>query len=404
MNLTFLFHSVLIAVLSMGDAGGKLPAGQSYVGRCLPSEKSTYVDKVSGLTVTILTTYKGYDYKFYQTHPSWTADGKHVVFLSDRTGSMQLYAINENSGRIIQLTDDTGGGFGYLDRRANRIYRLVDGKVWAFDIGAIIVDGESGTCKPADTYRREVADVPGNFKLGSRPTLDADGERLYFEFSGPKPDYLPSGIVEVNIITGKCRKVLQAPFRVGHVQANPLVPGLIMLCDATSNNTSNRMWLTDTHDPKSLRPFYKETHNEWITHEVWAGPDRALFVFWPHKDMGDSPRGLATIRLADNKVTLHADRHRYWHFNATPDLRYAVADTMEGELYLIDLVRGEDKLLTQGHRTPSELSHCHPSISPDGKRVFFASKHLGIYDLMTVEIPLWDNIPPIGSKLEKEKR
>jgi len=60
--------------------------------------------------------------------------------------------------------------------------------------------------------------------------------------------------------------------------------------------------------------------------------------------MGDTPMGLAGIRLPDNKVTVHCSDHRYWHTAGSPDQRYAVADTMAGEIYLIDLTRGRGKL------------------------------------------------------------
>ena len=126
---------------------------------------------------------------------------------------------------------------------------------------------------------------------------------------------------------------------------------------------------------------------------MWAGPDRALFIYWPHKDMGDSPVGLASIRIPDNKVIVHCSDHRYWHPTGSPDQRYAVADTMDGEIYWIDLVLSQDKLLVKWDRTDGMQAHSHPSVSPDGKRVLFVSEQFGNSDLMTVEIPPWEKIP-----------
>jgi len=83
-------------------------------------------------------------------------------------------------------------------------------------------------------------------------------KRLYFNYSGDHLDYLPSGIIEVNILTGQVKTMLDAPFRGDHTQANPSVPGLIMCCDAIQDNTPQRMWLIDANLPNSMRSFYKD--------------------------------------------------------------------------------------------------------------------------------------------------
>jgi oligogalacturonide lyase len=83
----------------------------SDVGKHFPSEKKSYVDEVTGLEVTVLTSSPANDVRIYQTHPQWTADGKWVVFRTkDRSadGTQQAFAVNEASGDIVQLTDGPG--------------------------------------------------------------------------------------------------------------------------------------------------------------------------------------------------------------------------------------------------------------------------------------------------------
>lgn len=50
----------------------------------------------------------------YDHSPQWSADGKTIYFLSDRTGEGQIWAIGTNGKRIHQVSDIKGGieGFG----------------------------------------------------------------------------------------------------------------------------------------------------------------------------------------------------------------------------------------------------------------------------------------------------
>jgi len=91
-------------------------ASASNVGKRYLSEKTSYVDPVTGLTVTVLTTDPAGTSKPYQTHTTWTADGKWILGRSNRGGNgSQAFLINETTGDIIQLTDGPGTGTGSLN-------------------------------------------------------------------------------------------------------------------------------------------------------------------------------------------------------------------------------------------------------------------------------------------------
>ncbi len=173
---------------------------------------------------------------------------------------------------------------------------------------------------------------------------------------------------------------------MGHCQAHPSETGVISYCHETGGDAPQRMWIVRS-DGSGNRPFYAETYDEWVTHEVWWTPDRMLFTIWPKDDaMKAKPHGIASVSLADFSHRIH-DQFPYWHVCGTPDGKYAIGDTFDGELFLIDTRTGKRELMTQGHRPANATSHPHQSISPDGKRVLFVSSKFGNWDLMTVDLP-----------------
>src|SRR6185436_3319361 len=72
---TLLSFSLSLALLSPVAA---------QIGRRFPAEKKIVPDPVTGVPLTFLTSTPNGDSKIYQTHRQWTADGKWVVFRSNR--------------------------------------------------------------------------------------------------------------------------------------------------------------------------------------------------------------------------------------------------------------------------------------------------------------------------------
>jgi hypothetical protein len=323
--------------------------GSSHVGKRWPSEERTYKDAVTGLEVTMLTTSPAKDDKIYQTHPNWTADGRYIVFMSDRGGTNQYYALSEQTGSIVQLTDDEGPGNATLSRTENRMYYVAGRRIWDLDIDSILKgDGpehESG-------FRKRVADFPDNAKLSGTITLDSDEKTIYLGVEYSEKSW---GLLALDIGTGKYSKVIDTDFRIGHCQAHPSRSGLIMYCWETGGDSPQRTWLVNA-DGRGNGPFYKETYDEWVTHEIWWGSDKALFTIWPkNQEMLRKPHGIAYVTLEDRSLHILSQK-KYWHVGGSPDGKWAVGATV----------------------------HPHPSFSPDGSKVLFCSQKNDNWDLCLV--------------------
>ncbi len=378
------FSSLIIALV----VSAAMHASASNVGKQFPSEKKTFTDEKSGLQITALTTSKSKDDKLYQTHPNWLADGEHIIFNSDRSGETQLFAVNEASGVITQLTDGSPISFACLDRRRNHLIIIQDSKVKRIDAGRILADSAQDSLKTASAYETICGVLPEHFELRDKHTLDADGQWLYQCIRDKNTDeYM---LVKFNLESGEWTRFLKPSFMPGHIQANPVIPGLIMYCHETGGDAPYRIWVCRS-DGSGNQPLYLESKDEWVTHEVWWGMDRVLFnLSQENKKMGDKPFGIASVRYPDRTPMMHYEGPN-WHVAGTPDQRYGVVDTFKGELILVDIATGETRLLCQGNR-PNDKVHAHQSISPNGGRILFASGKFGNYDIMTLKIPVWDDL------------
>ena len=67
------------------------------------------VENMDSKAVTCLT-----DFTSNSLSPKWSADGRHIYFLSDRGGSMQVWRMNASGGDATQITG-SGDGEGVPD-------------------------------------------------------------------------------------------------------------------------------------------------------------------------------------------------------------------------------------------------------------------------------------------------
>lgn len=384
-------------------------AGTDNFGQRFPSESLTFTDPATGVNIVALTTSRHSNTKIYQDHPNWTADGRHIVFTSNRnntTGgnitfannstarrSRQYYAMSMDTHEIVQITTGTGAGDLLLGHKKNVAFRFRDNNVIELNLGQLLSDSEKGVTKDSAHYERVVATLPEDLKPGGS-CLDAHDNRIYF--STRQGESL-SAIYSVDLESKKTTKLTEVPFRTGHFQANPFVSGEIMYCWETGGDSPQRIWIlsVDKNGKVINRPGYKEGPEEWVTHEVFVGPDHILFNVMGHLNrLKKNQTGirLHNIRTHQSKLLANAkELGGYWHAAGTQDLKWAIVDTFDGSIYRYDLEKGTVTLLSTGHRPNSKSpftseAHAHQSISPDGKWTLINSSMLTDSDIMLIPL------------------
>jgi oligogalacturonide lyase len=369
----------------------------SDVGRRYPPEMRSIVDRVTGITLTALTTSPANDAKIYQTHPQWTSDGQYIIFRSDRNGGRpQAFAVSELTGDIVQLTEGaTNAGSLNIARKSNKLYyyrgeRNGPTQLIELDTGALLADSKAGKVKAPASYERVVVNFPDGFRDSGGFGLDADETKAY---AGVSLGEEKGGIRGIDLKTGKIWTVIDVGFRMGHVQTNPWVPGEIIYCHETGGDAPQRIWFVKG-DGSGNRPLYKETPDEWVTHEVVVDADHIFFNVMAHLPrLRTKPTGILSLNLRSDEVKVlgQTDEGRgFWHCNGSPDGRWAVGDNFIGSIWLIDRKTGEQTLLSTGHQMRPD--HTHPTFSPDSKRIIIQSGLLSggaSLDIMILPAPSW---------------
>lgn len=329
----------------------------SDAGRDWGVERQSYTDPVTGVRIWEMTKAGSASDNLYFHFSNFTADNRHLLFVSDRTGSSQLFRAEVESGRIVQLTDDAAVNARSAcpdHTNARRVYYLRGPEVFALDI--------------LDFTQRKAGEIPPPHTGGfQQPTLSGDGQWLTVT---KQRDASTWEIGLLSTATGAYRTVITQGFRIGHVQHSPVDPVIFYVWE-TGGYAPQRTWLVQS-DGSGNRPFYARTDpktwftplKEWITHEAWV------------KDTGDmtminDKQGVMLVGK-DGSARL-AGTGDYWHAAARFDGKFIVLDDAKGRLWLLEAATGNTRLLATGLRDAVRTVHAHPSFDRQGHYVQFHS-------------------------------
>ena len=343
-----------------------------------------YVDDVTGARVTVLTPGPARDEVVYQTHPMWIRRGDdpraYLLFSSDRAGTRQPHVLDMKSGTVTVVLRQPPKDY-VLSRKDDTLFFLRDRMLYL----APVLAAFDGGAEP-----EYFAELPDGVEYQSALSLDASEKNLAIGVVlEPEKRW---AVAALDLDARAWRNVAEVDFKVGHVQCNPERDGIVMFCYETGGDAPQRMWVVE--EGSAPRPFYRETYDEWVTHEVWWGADRAVFTVWPYDDEHfRMPHGVVSADLAAGKPILHS-QFPAWHTHGSPDTKWITADDFKRNIWLIDAASGERRLLTQGHLGEGCDNHPHPSFTPDSKGVLFTSSRNGDYSLCIAEWERFEDLPP----------
>lgn len=371
-----------------GSALTGLALAKSYPAfPAIAEQFESYVDEITGATVYRLTRDSGNHQIVYQTHPQWSQDQNYLLFNSNPDGKgYRPHVLSMLTGEARAILPEAPQTMA-LAHHSDKLYFLRDRKLCSMDM----VQAYDGSGRES-----ELASLPDNAEsleglTGLAGGISVDAEERYV-YLGVQYGEDTGGIVAIDLASRKSHRVLRTPFKVGHVQANPHISGRIMYCHETGGDAPQRMWTVDVNG-MSHRPFFKESYDEWVTHEAWWGPDRAIFTIWPYDDAHRQlPHGIFWADYATGRA-FQISNYPAWHTHGSPDRQWAMGDDFDRNIWLVQLSSGQRRRLTQGHAQGDAKPHPHASFTPDGRAILLNSGHFGKEDLLLAEIPEWESLP-----------
>lgn len=395
------------------------------------SEMKTFRDPVTNIDITMLTDTTKNDRFLYQTDPMWTPDGKYLLFRSssrsteevetkDKDGktqkrkTTQLFCINVETGNIIQVTSGNDTGSGFLANRSNKLFlnrKVKDNwNMYVIDLDVFFADVYAGKVKKAEKYEKFIGTFPKDMGRPGGYCVSSDDEWAYItvEREGTQEEidrmnknaFIPesnqpvkikptlSGIRKMNLTTGEVSMVCNVEFKVGHIQASRFRPEEIVFCNETGGDAFQRMWYVKS-DGSDLKPLYKETPLDWVTHETFATEDYVYFnVLGFQPRLRKQAHGIFRINLRNDDIDVMGQVETstpaaidnqmlggkgFWHCNASRDNKWATGDTFAGSVWIINTTTGEKTQIASDCRMKPD--HAQPFFSPDGRKLCFQSGH-----------------------------
>jgi oligogalacturonide lyase len=379
-----------------------------------PSERSTSVDPATGATVIQWTTARCKNHQLYFTSFSVTADDHWLVFISDRDGHPNLYAIDRRDGAIHKLSRNEHGllrsyvypqgglrGFSKvspcLDTERNRIFYIRDDTVYFVNLDEEAVPEHRVCDLPAGWYGAYTHASPDG-KTFCVPCTDPrafGGETTQWEQLGNVPLRmaelgLKTRIYLIDVETGEARVTAETPFWVTHVQFDPAGSGRIVFnleghIKGQGSPLPNRIWCLETDG--AFRPISDEPPGEWRSHENWA-PDGGSIVYHGARN----GRAFVAARTWEGELIHETSIEgiEFWHATGALDGRRMFVDRRDGMISLVDPRATENRVIDLCRHDTSyedQDAHAHPLTTPSGRSIIFTSNRTGYCQVYEVQIP-----------------
>lgn len=380
----------------------------------LPSERLTYLDEATGAEVIQWTQARCKNHHLYFTSHSVTADNRRLVFLSDRDGHPNVYAIERGDGSMRRLSKNRegllrsyvypGGGIRGLSKASpcldpwrNRLFFIRDDQVFRVDLDDPVPEEKRLGALPSGWWGAYTHISPDG-KTFCVPCTDPGAfgdeatqwEQLNQVPARMKRRGLVTRLLFIDAESGASRVAAELPFWVTHVQFDPAGTGRLLFNlegHLKGIPLPDRIWCREPGG--SCRPLAPEEDGEWRSHENWA-PDGKSIVY--HGKRGG--RAFVAARTWDGTL-LHEiplDGLECHHATGLPDGRGMVVDRLDGMISLLEPRVPNSKwhledLCRHDTSYDDQDAHAHPLARPNGEGVVFTSNRSGHCQVYEVALP-----------------
>lgn len=356
-----------------------------------PSEAREFRDERTGARVRQVTAHASIHHHPFYYVPAWDDAMSRLIFVSHRTGRPEIFAGQQATGALVQLT--------CLDGIAEwSIHPSHDGRYVYFTAGT------SAWRVNTETLAAEELVNFGDIAMRGEPAPAATGTTAISHddcwWAVPIRVGEVSRLVIIDTSSGGHEVILERD-TIGHPEFHPADAVLIRY----AGPYQDRLWVVNRDGSSNRLVYHRDAaRKEWIVHESWRPGSREIVVAnWPH--------GLIGVDVATGAVR-RVCTFSAWHgaINRQGTLMCADMTCPDSGLQLFDPLDGVGEpralcLSRSGNvgahwntdhcpyddgpvdRYAPQHTHPHPSFSPDGKKVCFTSDRTGYAQLYEVEVP-----------------
>jgi oligogalacturonide lyase len=371
-----------------------------------------HADPDTGARVTRLTPSDVMCNRVYFYQKCFTADGGRLVFAGGFDGGKRnYYMLDLAKGEARQMTDGAnenvfGGFLSHDDRflylvRAGRTLVRVDVATLEEHVVYTVPDGWVG-------YGTWVANSSTSRMVGieikaedNRPLTDW---KKFAEMYRARPR---CRLIDIDLATGARRVVLDQQQWLGHPLYRPFDDTTIAFChEGPHDLVDARMWFVDADGGNERRA---KTHlkGESCTHEFFV-PDGSAMIFVSYLE-GESDRWICRLDPVTLKETRLMKMPPCSHLMSNADGALIVGDgtgtpidvadpaahaiANDPYLWLFDIEAGTHRRICRHDSSwkvldgDRQVTHPHPSFTPDEKAVLYSCDAQGLPALYLAEIP-----------------
>lgn len=339
---------------------------------------------------------------FYQK--CFTVDGRKLIFGGAFEGHWNYYLLDLEKAQATQLTegagDNTFGGFLSADDRSlwyvknQRELRQLDlASLEERIIYAVDDDWVAYGTWVANSDCTRLVGIEIK-KSDWQPLTDWQKFREFY-FTEPE-----CRLIRIDLVTGERQVILQERRWLGHPIYRPFDDNTVAFCHEGPRDVIDaRMWLIN-EDGSGMRKVRQHQPGESFTHEFWV-PDGSALYYVAHQE-GDAKRYLfrADPATLENRQLMAIPPCSHLMSNHDGSLvtgdgaphKTGNIDLNDPFIWLFDLNTGTQRALCQ-HNTSwkvldgdRQVTHPHPSFSPDNQWVLYTSDAEGMPALYLAKV------------------
>lgn len=368
-------------------------------------------DPDTGAEVTRLTPPDVLCHRNYFYQKCFTSQGDKLLFAGEFDGHWNYYLLDIAKAEAIQLTegpgDNTFGGFLSADDKS-LFYVKNDRSLLQVDL--------------ATQDEREIYRVPDDqvgygtwvansdctslvgIEIAQADWTPLNDWKIFREFFYKRPH---CRLLRIDLQTGESRIIHQEKLWLGHPIYRPFDDNTVAFChEGPHDLVDARMWLVN-EDGRNMRKVKTHAEGESCTHEFWV-PDGSALIYVSYLK-GQKGRSICRFDpqtgVNEEVMPMPACSHLMSNFDGsllvgdgsgTPeDVKDTDGYTIENDPYLygFDVAKKETFRIAR-HDTSwatiansRQVTHPHPSFTPDNKAVLFSSDKDGKPALYLAKLP-----------------